>query len=582
MVTKTLDISDDPTENPYTFRAFVIGLGLSAFGAVLAEIFYFRPQTIGVSTIFMVIVSFCLGELTMLIPRNSRFGRFLNPGTFGQKEHVFVVIMASSAATSALGTEQLAVQALYYNQQPNAASAIFMLFSSQCIGYGFLTVMRRAFVYPTKFLWPGALPLATTFQSMHLQKDLAKKRLRVFWYATLAIAIWELVPQYMMPTTVGISIFCLANPNSEVFTYLFGGANGNEGMGFLSWCMDWTYITAAPFFLPLNTQVNQLIGYIGCVVLTVAAYYGNVWNSKNFPFLAQALFAANGSEYDQTKIMGKNNEVDPQLLKDYGVPWYATSQALSLLVFNMGITAAVVHMLLWHWDDIKFISEPVKPANLKQSLRDLAHPREWNFWSRDPDRYDSYPGTEGDPHFSAMKAYKDAPSWWYNALLIISLVIGLICCYQQETGLPWWAFLIAVGLGWILTIPNAAMAGIVGFNYPPTSAIQMIGGYLVPRKPVANMMFTLYGSNSLAQAISMLSDLKLAQYVKLPPRATFAAQMIGTCVGAILNWVMMNSIVTNQRDALLQVEPSTQWSGQNVQTYNAQAVTWGGTSAEIL
>ncbi|KAM7183157.1 OPT oligopeptide transporter domain containing protein [Rhypophila sp. PSN 637] len=582
LVTKTLDITDDPTENPYTFRAFVIGLGLSAFGAVLAEIFYFRPQTVGVSTTFLIILSFCLGELTLLIPRVNGFTRFLNPGPFNQKEHVFIVIMASTAATCALGTEQLAAQALYFNEEPNAASAIFMLFSSQCIGYGLLSVMRRAFVYPTKFLWPTALPLAAIFQSMHLHKDLAKKRLHIFWFACLGIAVWELVPQYFFPTTIGISVFCLANPNSEFFTYLFGGANGNEGMGFLSWCMDLTYITSTPLILPLNTLVNQLIGYIGCVILTVSAYYANLWNAQTFPFLAQTLFQANGSDYNQLQILGKNNEVDPELLKAYGLPWFATSQALSLMVFNIGITAAIVHVLIWEWDEIKFVFDPLRPAQLMRRLRNLLHPDTWKFWRNDNDHADTYPGTAGDPHFAAMRAYPEAPTWWYNATLIISVVIGLICCYQQETGLPWWAFFIAVGLGWLLTIFSAAMSGIVGFAFAPTTAIQMIGGYLVPRRPVANMMFTLYGSNSVAQAIGMLGDLKMAQYAKLPPRATFASQIIGTCVGAIFNWVMMNSIVANQREVLLQVEPTNQWSGQNVQTYNAQAITWGGAGNEIF
>jgi len=563
-------------------RAFIIGLGLSAFGAVLAEIFYFKPQTVGVSSIFLTIVSFCLGELTHLIPNHNRIGRLLNPGPFNQKEHVFVVIMAGTAAGAALGTEQLAAQALYYNEEPNPASAIFMLFSSQCIGYGLLGVMRRTFVYPTKFIWPGALPLAAIFQSMHLHKELARKRMRVFWYVCVAVMIWELVPQYIFPWTIGISIFCLANQNSELFTYLFGGTSGNEGMGFLSWCMDWQYVGTGNFVTPMNTLVNQLIGYIGCIILTVVAYYSNLWNAKNFPFLAQDLFTAEGEVYNQTMILGKNNEVDPEALAAYGLPWFATSQALSIMVFNMGITAAVVHVLLWNWDDVKIIFDPFKPAALKRRLQDLAHPTTWNFWRTDPETLDSYPGTECDPHYAAMRAYKDTPTWWYNAVLIISLGIGLICCYQQKTGLPWWAFFIAVAIGWLITIFFAFMAGIVNFVFSAQSAVQMIGSYLVPRRPVANMTFTLYGSNSVNQALSLLGDLKLAQYAKLPPRATFVAQVLGTIVGAVLNWIMMNSIVKNQREILLSVQGTHIWSGQNVQTYNAQAVSWGGTGQEIL
>ncbi|KAK3401320.1 OPT superfamily oligopeptide transporter [Sordaria brevicollis] len=604
LVTKTLDTSDDPTQKIYTFRAFFLGLGLSAFGAVLAEIFYFKPQTVNVSIVFLIMIAYCLGELTTLIPRWGPVGRFLNPGPFTQKEHVFIVIMASSAATCAqgwelsstnpnpacaLGTEQLAAQSLYYGHQPNAASAIFMLFSSQCIGYGLLGGIRKAFIYPTKFVWPTQLPNAALFQSMHLDKELARKRLKIFWYICLFIMVWEIVPQWIFPLTTGISIFCLANQNSAVFTHLFGGSNGNEGMGFLSWCMDWQYIGEKEFILPMSTLVNQLIGYLGCIALTVGAYYYNLWDAKKFPFMAQSLFTANGTVYDQTQIMGADNQVDPAALHAYGLPRFATSQALCLLVFNMGITAAVVHVFLWNWNDIKFIFTPLRPSALKQNVKGL---RTWHrrfnasFWKSFASNADTprkaYPGTEGDPHYAAMSAYKEVPSLWYFSILAISILIGLICCYQQETGLPWWAFLVAVLLAWMFTIIFACMYGIVGFYYQPTSAVQMIGAYMVPRRPVANMMFTLYGSNGLVQAIQMLGDLKLAQYAKLPPKATFLAQILGTCAGSVFNWVMMNSIVDNRREILLSVEGTNIWSGQNVQTYNAQAVAWGGAANEIF
>ena len=65
-------------------------------------------------------------------------------GPFNKKENAFIVIMASAAANSALGTEVLAVQRLFYNITPNGAASIFLLFSSQLLGYGIGGLMRRA------------------------------------------------------------------------------------------------------------------------------------------------------------------------------------------------------------------------------------------------------------------------------------------------------------------------------------------------------------------------------------------------------------------------------------------------------
>jgi hypothetical protein len=73
-------------------------------------------------------------------------------GPFNKKENAFVVIMASAAANSALGTEVFAVQRLFYNATPNGAASIFLLFSSQLLGYGIGGLMRRAYINSVSWL----------------------------------------------------------------------------------------------------------------------------------------------------------------------------------------------------------------------------------------------------------------------------------------------------------------------------------------------------------------------------------------------------------------------------------------------
>lgn len=80
LVTEVIHASDDPSLNPWTFRMWFLGIGLSAFGGVLSTIYYFKPQTLGVSTIFLGCISYILGEMmSHLIPRVGFIGRFLNP-----------------------------------------------------------------------------------------------------------------------------------------------------------------------------------------------------------------------------------------------------------------------------------------------------------------------------------------------------------------------------------------------------------------------------------------------------------------------------------------------------------------------
>jgi hypothetical protein len=80
LITGVIHAEDDPTLNPWTFRMWFLGLGLSAFGGVLSTIYYFKPQTMTVSAIFLGVVSYILGEaMSHLIPRIGFIGRWLNP-----------------------------------------------------------------------------------------------------------------------------------------------------------------------------------------------------------------------------------------------------------------------------------------------------------------------------------------------------------------------------------------------------------------------------------------------------------------------------------------------------------------------
>ena len=99
------------------YMSIVMGIGLSTFGGTLATIYYFKPQTVFVSVIFLAIISYVMGEaMALIIPRKGWIGKWFNPHPFNKKEHAAIVIMASAAVSTPLATEVLAVQRLYYNQ----------------------------------------------------------------------------------------------------------------------------------------------------------------------------------------------------------------------------------------------------------------------------------------------------------------------------------------------------------------------------------------------------------------------------------------------------------------------------------
>ena len=75
-----------------------------------------------------------------------------------------------------------------------------------------------------------------------------------------------------------------------MFRNIFGGASNNEGMGLLSWCLDWNLIGSDCLYNPIWLQINQDIGIFLTYILMASVYYGNLWRAKDFPFMSQAIF----------------------------------------------------------------------------------------------------------------------------------------------------------------------------------------------------------------------------------------------------------------------------------------------------
>ncbi|EIW85092.1 OPT oligopeptide transporter [Coniophora puteana RWD-64-598 SS2] len=579
IATHVISVEDDPSLNPWTPRAFFIGIGLSAFGGSLAQIYYFKPQTVSVSLMFLAIISYIIGfAMETFIPRHGYF-HWLNPGPFNKKENAFVIIMASAAANSALATEVLAVQRLYYNIEANAGTSIFLLFSSQLLGYGIGGILRTTLLYPSKMLYPAVLPLISMFDALYLDGAVARKKLKVFYICFFVIFFWELLPEWIFPLLTGLSVVCLAAPNSAFVSRVFGGSDGNEGLGLLSICFDWQYISGGvnPMSIPLNAQVSGCIGYVLCMVVFIGIFYGNVWQAQNFPFLSQLLFYENGTIYNQSLILNANYEVDPTLLAEQGLPYYASTWVIELLVTNLGLAATITHLILWNRDDLRSAWSWMSVKGVQERWANF----DWKFWRNDGMR-DQKNTQDLDPHYVEMLKYPDAPDSWYYLTFLISFIIALVVIYKSDSTLPWWGFVISVILAVFSILFFGALYAITGIGLSIQPFVQMIGGFLHPGKPMANMYFVLYSYNTVSQAQLLLRDLKIGQYAKVPPRASFVAQIIGTLLGAVLNYVLMNSIITNEFEILLSVQGTNIWSGQQPQQYNSQAVAWGGLSQELF
>ncbi|KAH9924206.1 OPT oligopeptide transporter [Fomitopsis serialis] len=557
-----LSSEDHPELPAWTFRTLFLGVGLSAFGSVLSTIYTFKPQNASVSQLFCLIIAYVLGTAMHVIMPSHSYWRYLNPGPFNIKEHTAIVIMASTASTVAVAMEIIAALDLFYDIRLNAAVAIFQIFASQMIGYGIAGVLRELLVYPTYAFYPTYISVVNLLQSLHYGNVLNQKRRKFFWIVFIAIFCWEWIPQYPFPLLTAISIICLAdNGRHDFVRNLFGAGSSNEGIGLFSFSTSWTLITQGfPLVWPLQTQVNSYLGMaIGYLVLTLC-YYKNVFGGRELEWMSTSLFFENGTTYDQSLILNPDNSLNRTALAEVGLPYYTTTYAISQMCYNFSFGACIVHVLLWYWSDLKKAAK-----HAVSTLRRIREPIEID-----------------DPHWREMQKYKEVPAWWYISLFVISLAIGIGCSYTTGSALlPWWSIILFTVISFFLAIALGFITATTGFNISVKYAIQILAAFIHPGQPIAVMYVNLYGNSTTFQTLYMLQDLKLGQYTKLPPRATFAAQMLGSIVGSIFNYTMMRSIVDANREVLKDPTGTRVWSGWIIQQYNSASVALGALGTEL-
>ncbi|KJA25433.1 hypothetical protein HYPSUDRAFT_64638 [Hypholoma sublateritium FD-334 SS-4] len=555
-----VDVRDDG-DAALTLRSLVLGTMFAGMGAALSQIYTFKPVQAGVSTVFLLLLVYTFGNAwARLFPKatwvdGTRFSRLspvfrvINPGPFSLKEHVVATLVASTASGSSSAVQNFAVQKLYYGTNVDATTAVLATFSTACFGYGLVGLLRPISVYPSEMVYWSNLPTVSVFQVLHFDTAGNAKRVKIFWTAFAAMFCFEVIPSYIFPVLNGVNIICLATQNApagavDVITNLFGGADGNEGLGLLSFSFDWQYIGSGYMSLPLIQQANTWIGIGLCYVVVMGIYYSNTWNSLAFPMLSTSIFSSNGSIYHQSAVFGTNFQLNQTALEEVGLPALTGSNAWANLVANLAIGGLVAHVVLF-WG-------PYAVQSFK-----LAYNR-----------------TQPDPHYQAMRKYDEAPWYWYAVLLALSFFAGLIVVLKGQTTLPWWSYIVALLLGAFITPFSTLLFARMGNGVATNQLMKMVAGAINPGRPVANLYFSMWSHDVVATSINLAGDLKMGQYLKIPPRVMFLTQVWGTILGALINYVVMVSVVDAQREILVDPIGTNVWSGQVPQSLNSAAVTW--------
>ncbi|KAI5268780.1 peptide transporter [Aureobasidium subglaciale] len=580
----------DDGDPSVTFRGIFLASCLSAFQAVMNQIYTFKPTQVTIQGTFIVLIAYFVGNAwARFLPRGDRhltrwkstngdtkppfwikFLVFLNPGPWGLKEHAICSITATSASNAAAVSTVFAAQKLFYDLPISPATVILSMISIGLFGYGLCGLLRPIAVWHVEAVYWSTLPTVKTLQGLHWQEVKDSKPLRFFWYAFTGMFFYEFFPAYIFPWLNSVSIPCLAamkatGEKAAVLTNLFGGATNNEGLGMFTLSFDWQYITSFNTSLPLILQAHVAIGVFVCMMVMLAIYYTDTWGSKAQPFMSTQLRSQDGKKYPISKVF-LGGVLDEEALKKYGIPRLTGAFAYSMFMANAAIGALIAHTVLFWGGDIRRTYKSAREG-----------------------RYD-------DRHHQHMvKHYKEVPWWWYMGVLVFSFVLGLVVVIKENITLPVWAYIVALIVGIIVAPFNFQSVLIYsrfGNGIATNNLSKMIVGLVLPGRPIGNMYFAAWSHNVITNTVNLCNDLKMGEYpwhltlnqildrllthsvVKIPPRTMFITQIYGTILGGFLNYAIMISIVTSNAELLTSGNGDASWSGATIQSYNTNASSW--------
>ncbi|KAF2718410.1 OPT superfamily oligopeptide transporter [Polychaeton citri CBS 116435] len=519
--------TDDPSLACNTLRAWILMTVFVIVFAGVNEFFSLRYPSLTIGYVVAQILVFPIGRAWEKLPRwRVPLGLFtfdVNPSKFTIKEHAFIVICVNLSTGSAYATGALMsiISPVYWDRDYGAGFSFLFLLTTQALGFGLAGLARRWLVYPAALIWPSTLASTVLFRALHEPQDRTPAngwtltRYRFFTYFTIIAFVIFWFPDYIWTSLSTFAFVTWIAPHNQKVNAIFGM---NSGLGLLPISIDWTQINYAGF--PLTTPFYVTCNAFAVVVffylfLSPILYYSNVWESAYLPLLSAGTFDNTGSAYNVSRVVNDNLEFVVEKYKEYSPMYISMSYSLTYGLSFAAVTAIIVHTYLYNGKEIW--------AKFKNSRH----------------------GGE-DIHKRLMSAYPEVPDWWYLIFTVIVLALGMFLTGYWESGLPVWAFLVVCfGFGVVFMIPEGILEGTTNQRIFLNIITELIAGYAWPGKPVANMYVKFFGYNSVKHGMDFAQDLKLGQYMKIPPRVLFFGQIYATILATavqtgVLRWMMGN------------------------------------------
>ncbi|KAL0938315.1 opt oligopeptide transporter [Colletotrichum truncatum] len=579
-VRAVVDNKDDPSMPCGTIRAWTIGVLFSVFLAFINQLFSVRQPLISIESNVAQLLAFPVGKAwekfmpNVMIPVGFGVKLPLNPGRFNKKEHMLIAIMANTAKSLPYTQYIVWTQVLpqYFNQ-PYAKSfayQILIALSTNFIGYGLAGLTRRFIVYPSYCVWPASLVTIALNSALHNETNTAvpgpfKKlysmtRYKFFLWSFGAMFIYFWFPNYIFEVLTFFSWMTWISPSNHNLEILTGFRNG-LGM-FNPWpTFDWNVMlfdSVDPLMVPAFSTFNRTLGMwlLGFVIMGI--YFTNAWNTAYIPINSNRVYDHFGKLYNVSRALDDRGMYDHEKYMDYSAAYLGAANTLVYGSFFALYSAAITHVAIFHRYEIMMGFK-----NLWNTIRRKKNTSEDG----------TQEGEYKDIHNRLMSKYPEVSEWWYLGTLIVAAGFGFAGVagwptYTTPGVVPYGVFLAV-----IFVIPIGIIKAMTGIEVTLNVLAEFIGGMWVEGNALAMNFFKSFGYVTCAHAVHFANDLKVAHYLKIPPRQTFACQMVATLISTFICTAVINFQISIPNICTPDAPMRLFCPGPN--TFFTAAVLWG-------
>ncbi|KAL1642599.1 hypothetical protein SLS58_005368 [Diplodia intermedia] len=369
-----------------------------------------------------------------------------------------------------------------------------------------------------------------------------------FSYQILIAYFW--FPNYIFQALSYFNWMSWIAPNNVNLNAVTGMVNG-LGINPIP-TLDWNTLLFiegnSPLVLPFFYWWNQLVGMLATVPVILGMWYANIYNTGYLPINSNRVFDNTAQEYNISRAIDERGMFDATKYEAYSPAHLGASNLLVYCSFFAIYAATITYAYLWHRHEIWMGLKGIFKRGEKTAYQDV--------------------------HNRLMSAYPEVSEWWYLGVLLVAIACSIGGVAGWETYTTPGVVFYGLALCLVFVIPVGLIYAITGLEVTLNVLAEFIGGSWVAGNALAMNYFKSFGYVTCSHALRFCNDLKMAHYVKVPPRHTFWAQVVGTFVSSFVCTAVMN-FQMNNIPHVCESDQADHFTCPGINTFFTAAVLWG-------